>query len=479
MTGDSALWMPLAALLIPWLCGSAIVYSLLRHSNLRTASAVFGHGFFVGLLLVAAQTRLWYSLGLPVFFPAMLAIPVAVLAVLVWVNRKPVVKPEKGGISGHWSHIVLGLICAVVCYRYYTIVGELLLRPLFAWDAWMNWAPKAIVWFQQGELSPFVSAEEWLTHVNQDPVFTLGNRAASTYPEAVPLIQLWVMLAAGTSDAGIIYLPWPVATLALGAALYGHLRQNLVAPVAAAIGSYLLLSTPYFNLHSALPGYADIWMAGTFGLGVLALQEWEQSGSRSWLALGIFYIIACTQIKMPGIVLSGILFASVLASLLCRKHYKQLAICAAALSVLAIALVVMVVPSGVDGTPWVIDLPLLGTHDIAFHNVNDAVERSLFLSLNWNILWYGFIAMLALKIVSRSWRQPPSITLTATVFSLLFVLFVFYFTGQFTDAINQITLNRALLYSIVPMIFYMFRESAWWRRLVERLNRDTALVKLR
>ena len=47
----------------------------------------------------------------------------------------------------YWQKGVMTMLLALLAWRYLTIVQEMLLRPLYAWDAWMNWVPKAIVWF--------------------------------------------------------------------------------------------------------------------------------------------------------------------------------------------------------------------------------------------------------------------------------------------------------------------------------------------
>ena len=63
----------------------------------------------------------------------------------------------------HWQKAVVTVLLALLAWRYLTILQELLLRPLYAWDAWMNWAPKAIVWFHLEHLIEFVNPEQWLS----------------------------------------------------------------------------------------------------------------------------------------------------------------------------------------------------------------------------------------------------------------------------------------------------------------------------
>jgi len=119
-------------------------------------------------------------------------------------------------------------LLALLAWRYAVLFEELTLRPLYAWDAWMNWAPKAVVWFHQQVLVEFAHPHDWLQQEGE-VLYTLGNRFSSDYPETVPLILLWSMLGGGTADHGAIYLPWVLVPPALGVALYGHLRLAVLS----------------------------------------------------------------------------------------------------------------------------------------------------------------------------------------------------------------------------------------------------------
>ena len=125
----------------------------------------------------------------------------------------------------HWEHAFALTLLILLGWRFATLVQELALRPLFAWDAWMNWIPRAVVWFNTGELNAFVHPQDWLREGPGADVYTPGNWQAHRYPPGVSLIQLWSMLGAGVARHPLLCLPWAALPLALTAAFYGHLRR--------------------------------------------------------------------------------------------------------------------------------------------------------------------------------------------------------------------------------------------------------------
>ena len=39
---------------------------------------------------------------------------------------------------------------------------EVAWQPLYPWDAWIQWATKARVWYELGQIVPFARVEAWL-----------------------------------------------------------------------------------------------------------------------------------------------------------------------------------------------------------------------------------------------------------------------------------------------------------------------------
>ncbi len=451
------------ALTLPWLCGCIWVAWLLRRTGRCNAFMVLGHGFFLGTFFNTLIMRLWDVLGLTLNFWG-IAAAVFILGivgiVLQFLRLAPVVKTVIRDAAPRW-HIALGTaLIALIAWRHVTLLQELLLRPLYAWDAWMNWAPKAIVWFHQGSLVDFLTPDEWLLP-GSEAAYTLGNRQASDYPITVPLIQLWVMLAIGTWDHSVVYLPWLLAPLAMGLGLYGHLRVAGVPYLAATIACYLLLSLPYLNVHSVLAGYADIWVACAFGLAVCALYEWRLSRHWAYALLLLALALLCAQLKEPGMILALILIVFGARVWLDVRPTWVLAIASFAGSLLALVLffgVSMDVPYlghlVVDG--GTIELGKVGRIELEYHNVMSSFIETFFVMINWHLLWYLVIPCVLFRIYQgRVVRLPPDEVL-ALLAAFGFVFAIFVFSKYFVAALNFVTLNRVLLYPIPAMIFCIF-----------------------
>jgi len=55
-----------------------------------------------------------------------------------------------------WQRALWLAILAWLVLRYALLLGEVLVRPLYPWDAWTQWGTKARVWFELKTMAPFV-----------------------------------------------------------------------------------------------------------------------------------------------------------------------------------------------------------------------------------------------------------------------------------------------------------------------------------
>lgn len=457
------------ALVLPWFAGAVWVSAILRRSGRCNLTLVLGHGYFLGLFAATALLRLWDAFGGALSFPLLAGLLAALSLPAVVLTARDRVRPAEHGFevpSVLWQRVLVAGLLALVAWRYQTVMQEMLSRPLYAWDAWVNWAPKAIVWFHLRELTEFISPHQWLLQ-DIPEAYTLGNWRASVYPETVPLIQLWVMLGAGVWDSSAIYIPWVVAPLALGLALYGHLRLAGQSSLAAALAVYLLLSQPYINVHSALVGYADIWLAGAFGLAVFALYEWRRSRHWAYALLCVLLAALCASLKNPGMVLAAIIIVALAYGGHVRARWPMLALIAAAPLLLAVGM-----SAGLSADiPYLgsvslqngsIVLGRLGQVEIAYYDVLGRIGLSLFGLVNWHLFWYAVPLILMLGVVRADRVRLPSAEGFATALALAFVTLVFLFTGHANAAEDLTTLNRAFMYPVPGLVFCGF---LLWHRL--------------
>ncbi|PLW70240.1 hypothetical protein [Pseudohalioglobus lutimaris] len=454
------------AILLPWLAGISGALLLIPKGIPGRIPVVAGMGYFLGAWFSTLAIRGVDALGIPLSF-AMVAtvlagfgLVLALFAVDRTPRQVPYTTPEDSvSITGK---LLIALLFLLMGWRYFTILGIVIEQPLFGWDAMMNWAPKAVVWFHQGELTEFVNPSTWLQHGNAAEPYTLGNPPASEYPEMVPLIFLWHMLGAGTWDHPLLQLPWLLAGLSTGLALYGFLRMRRVPTLLSAGACYLLLSLPFLNIHAVIAGYADLWLASAFSIGAIALHLREQQPAPGVTLIVLLMALICIQLKNPGIILGLILLLGTIRQWL-KLSWKTESVIILAGAGLVAYCVIMGVRVEVPGLGLVnvgtagFQLGRFVVYDFQFHpEVTTPVLRSLYSMGNWNLLWYLVTAGILWRLRNAiHWRRPGTLGLILTgIFVFYFV--VFFVSSYHYHAITYITLNRAILYVIPALLFWVF-----------------------
>jgi len=467
----------LVASLLPWLAGTGLAWFCLPRGRPGTLALALGYGYPLGMLLVIGLLFMFDRLGfelaaLPLV--ATLAPLAAGIAFAAYRCNGEGLEPSAPVAASFAARALVALLLILVLVRLGLLAAELLSRPLYAWDAWMNWAPKAVVWFHEQRLVPFVPPGEWLAAAPDSGVYTLGNRAASAYPPGVPLIILWHMLAAGSIESSLAFLPWALLLLALGAACWGHLRGLGAAPVTAAAAAFGVVSLPLLNVHVALTGYADLWLAGYFGLATLALAGWARDRTPGLLVLALLLALGATLVKKPGLAFAGVIVILAAARALgwsMRTWGALLLACALAIASLFVFRLELPLPGGAtlgfDGT--FLRLPYLGSLRLAAHPLPPILTENLFFSANWHLLWPALLLAIAASCIRRGGAVLADALLQAIAVALALLYFVFGFTQYFDQAVNLVTLSRTLLYPALPAVVFCLRElEAWLPRTGER-----------
>jgi hypothetical protein len=317
---------------------------------------------------------------------------------------------------------------AWMAIRYMLLAFEVLWRPLYPWDSWIQWATKARVWYDQGAIVPFAQSDAW---------FAIDGGTwtdASPYlPPTVPLLQVWPCIALGRWDDSLMNVPWWQFSVALTLAVYGALRYADIEALPALFGAYLVASLPLANVHVALAGYADLPLAAYYTVAALALLRWTASRSPRDATLALLISIACTQVKVPGLLWALTLLPGVVIALRPRQGTKVVAI---GLAVVLFALVALT-----KASPEVFGHRLHLDFDPAWQ----ALGESTFLLGNWHLLWYAVAA--AALLAWRRLASPALAPLTAVVAAGgVFLVAAFSFTGTRLWMTEHATMSRASLH---------------------------------
>lgn len=425
--------------------------------------AIFGHAVPLGLLACAAVIAVPGCLGFRDLPPSLWwwpALMLPVLGIVAYLARMPAAAPRAGRavlddvVPAGWARAVIVVLLALIALRAVWLYQEAWLRPLFGWDAWLAWSAKAKAWLLGAEAMPFVDGAQWL-NVSDGSVRT---SLAHDYPALLSWLQVWIGSAAGGWHEPLINLIWPTLWLAMLAGCYGQWRALAVPRLTAVVGAYVLASLPLANVHAALPGYADLWVATLFAFAVLATLRWREEGNHRQLLLAILLAALLPAIKLEGMVWT----AGVLALMLWfGLRGRRLAL--RTVTVLAWVLVLLAV-SWWWQLPWLrqtIELFSLGQGG-SVNNVLTATGAGLFTQYNWHLLWY----LLPLVVIwrRRAMLANPSMVgvglLLAGGLGLLLVLFLCTQAGRWAEsftAINRLVLHMAPL-AVSYMVLLMRRR---------------------
>ena len=447
-----------AGLLLPWLLGLALLFAL-GWPNAATerggaAALRAGFGYCIGAILLTLWMRLlsvagipfgWLSIGLPLAVAAAALFALAIRAGRIRrLDWRAAIDALLRPPLPRWQRLLWTGLLAWLVLRFLLLAADVAWQPLYPWDAWVQWATKARVWYETGHIAPFVRAEQWLA----SPGGAYFD-AAPNYPATVPLWQVWSCIALGRWDDSAMNWPWLLLLIALTCGVYGALRGEGVSQVAALIGAYLVASLPLLDTHAALAGYADLPMATMYTLAALAFYRWAMRRHPSDGALAAGLALCCPLIKIPGLIWALTLVPGIVVTVMPRRGMNVIGIVYAVLLFALLALARTNVA--------ILGYRLHADFDPGWRSLSDA----FLLSSSWNLLWY---AALVLAIVGvRRLGRPPLAPLAVVVGTGIgFVLFVTWFTNASGWMLELTTLNRATLH-LAPLV--VFLGMLLWREL--------------
>lgn len=454
-----------AALLLPWIVGSAWMGALWDWSKPGSWAAVVGYGYVSGIVFTILLMLGFDAVGAGQHFfliaagLVLLGLPAAWMLLRTGATRStPTNGPSERRKLAHWKTAAFLFIAVLILFRLGSIGLEILWRPLYPWDAWMNWAPKARVWFEHGMLVPFVSQHDWalgrtagaytgITHQNWD------------YPPLVPLVQLWITLALERWDESLINLPWFACAVALLLALFGQLRAFGAGALLGLTAAYMVLAMPLVSTHIALAGYAELWIAAIYALSAMAFLRWVEYRDIRQGLIALAFAAVLPLVKAPGFIWA-LTFVPALLVATIRARWLIPAALAAAAGFVALYLSSSIRFS-VPVLGWVVLTPdevrFAGYRSggLGFHDVWEPFAQNLFVLGNWHLLWFLVaVFLITLPFTVRGRVTGSAATLALTGLGFLFL--VFAFTRRYSqEAINYATINRALLHLVPALVFMM------------------------
>jgi len=287
-----------------------------------------------------------------------------------------------------------------------------------------------------------------------DPSAAVRTAGAWSYPELLAWIQLWFASALGAWNEPLVDLAWCGALSAFALAAYGYWRAFALSPWISLGLVYALVSLPLIDAHVALAGYADLWVAITLGLAVLAWTRWLILRERGQWVLAVALALCLPAIKLEGTVWLVAFLAVVALDRVPDRRRLRVAI-AAALVLGVVAFVGLLYAFGVFRfVAGGVEIPSLGMFELGWHSVGGAMVASLFTLPNWHLLWYLVPVLLILR-----WRRLRDDRAAGLLGLLLlidaaFLFVLFFLTGAGAWAQDFTSANRLIL-QIVPSVFVL------------------------
>lgn len=431
------------------LLGTAWLTALIP-GGLRTRTVlVLGYGLLSGMVAMPLLMRAQDLVGLPLSFQMTGSLAAVLIALALVANylRKSQARadgfsrPGFNSLSNPYKLLFATLTILLVCRI--SILGlEVLARPLFPFDATMHWATKARVWFEYGNIIPFVENKQWL-RLGGEGVFTDRH---PHYPITTPLLQVWFNLAVGYWNESLMNLPWVLCLIALAAAFYGQSREAGASSTAAIAFTYFLVSMPLLNTHVALAGYADFFLGACYCAAIMAFHNWSVSGNPWQGIMALFFALACPLIKNEGLFwLMSFAPALVVVLLPGRRAAITLAL---ALAGLLVALALFPEEAVVAGHT-------LKELNLQYHpDALQAIAKNLMVHDNWHLLGYMLLFLLPLWLISaRSSVRAhlgiaAALSTAAGLYLMLFLYTKYAYGAEHHTAVGRISLH------LVPALTY-------------------------
>lgn len=418
-------------LLLPWLAGAMVLRPARERLGL-TPAGWLGYGYFVGAVLLTASALL------AAFLPWLATATGLILCLIVltlitgfgvtWTAQflpaaTPLILPSATRRERWLTALLLILIALHLGFSLF----ELYWRPVYPWDAWQTWLYTAKAWYYNGAPVDMLSPVQWFNFPEDGSYTVQGHH----YPWLVPAQSWWLATVLGSWQENRVVWPALPAAIALGLALWGQTvaatRQRLAGPLVA----FLLLSLPLLHTHVSLAGYADLWLAGFSGLGLIALVRGLLEKHRGQLVLGLAALVLGMLVKHDAIIwwTCGLLLVGLL----------RLRLTATTL-VLAGLLVLSAIAFGL----WRLELQL--------HNDFARYGQLLWFVDSWHLLWYLLPGALLLALLPGSPVRPAAKVL-GLLLAILLASQVFLFGA--TNAGNWVgTASSRLLLQISPLLIF-------------------------
>ena len=251
--------------------------------------------------------------------------------------------------------------------------------------------------------------------------------------------------------------------IALLAGVYGGLRGLGLARDRAVVAIYALGSLPLINVHVALAGYADLWIATLIAFACLAWMRGLETGRRGPLVLAVLFVALLPAVKLEGAIWL-VLLAGAMAYAWMPLRLRRAALVLAPVIGISVVLAYLLrwplIAPALDRMGLSADTDTLLLHAPA---VIGAAAEGLFAQYNWHLFWIAFALTFVVRFAKLKQSAPLRFLglflLLGSAF--LFALFVLTPAGKWAESYTAV--NRLSLQIVPAMLVF---AALLWREPV-------------
>jgi hypothetical protein len=439
------IWLKLIfSLIVPWLIGYCIVALVLRKGFESPPLERFAWAFGLGTAFLTLEMFFLVALKIPLTVVS-IAIPafafMGVALIIVYRQRYPLFNlgDLRFTLLGSWAErILFSAIILKVLYVFF----EALIKPVVAWDAWTSWAFKAKIFF--------IDNVPLISFFKNYPIGIVD------YPLHIPLLETWIYNCLGVWNDQIVKVIFPLYFACLLLIVYYGLRR-IKPRFESLLFTFVLSALPLLAYHATI-GYADFPVAFYYASGLLLLYLWMEKQDNRFLLLSVLFLGFLPWIKKEGILLLSVSYFIFFLFLSLQKGgatlrgklvgmWPYLAVPVLISGPWFIFKKIAQIGSNVDQTPY---LPAFDVLVQRLNGIRQIFFEKMFLSGNWNILWFLFILVAVIyfrKILAGNSRY----LFLSVLLNLGALVAVYLFTHSYRFLLDGTTLNRNML-TFIPTV---------------------------
>jgi len=436
-------------LIVIWLCGSSVLTLIFRRLSPLFSIEHTALAYPIGLGLISIEMFLCSLMGIK-FQLLVITLP----WVVVWIaaffqHMQNTPMPKQETLTVVERCFILGIAIQIV-YVFFTA----LLEPIMAFDAVMNHAIKAKIFFLEGGV-PVDFVERF-----REFLF------AVQYPLLLPLAETFFYLFFGGVEDGLVKIIFPLFYVSMLVIFYCGLIR-CVTRKKALLFTFLLATVPQFAEY-ATNGYAEFLISFYFTASALYLLQWGRDQRKGLLLISFILISLALWTKVEGLILFAVNGIVMLTLIFSQKNNKK----SGWMYILGLII-------GAVGYLLAINMLNINLHDNSTQfvvrdflgevfsrigrlpTILDQYQMQIFGPKKWNLIWV-VVAILFFVNIKRVFNKHL-LPVTVLVLSLtLGYMMIYFLTIDAYEWVLEKSLSRLMIHHVAIVTFYsalLFKEA--------------------